>query len=270
MGDFGLYAHDWITGYPAASGTTYYIGVQSSVSAHTKGSWSELIAAAPFDGFLHLDFPYHASGRFMADVGIGGAGSEFVILANWPIIRNPGGQTTGFILPILVPSGARVALRTQQGAAGAYWLYCTGHLFPAKAYHGQLCVGSFTVGADTADTTLVSVDPGGTIDTKGAWVEIVSSLADSVKGWFVAGFGLNGMSSYPHYAIDVAIGGAGSEQIVYANKRTQPFATNKPDTFILHSMLPLPAGTRVAARCACSHNTSPGRILDMAFYGMVG
>jgi len=106
---------------PLASGVT----VQSGYPAHTKGAWVELIASTSKKAigiaasFSCIENPY----RYLADVGIGAAGSETVLIPN--IYLNIVGitcvGTTMIFLPCSLPAGTRLSMRFQfTGASYKY------------------------------------------------------------------------------------------------------------------------------------------------------
>ena len=108
----------------ALTATSLGTVVDSGGTAHTKGAWSELIAATTH--------PYHwvclslthegalsAGTSYLVDLGIGGAGSEVVVVPNLAFY---GGSTsdcmTGPVVcfPLHIPAGTRVAARSSCGA----------------------------------------------------------------------------------------------------------------------------------------------------------
>jgi hypothetical protein len=109
--------------YGANTATTYGTTVDPGGVAHTKGAWVELSSGllAPTKGFS-LGFSDRgnaakASSDWLFDVGIGAAGSEQVILGNVPLLCLTGASPLAYIytpfLPFAIPSGTRVAARSQ-------------------------------------------------------------------------------------------------------------------------------------------------------------
>lgn len=101
-----------------APGTT----VTGAGSAHTKGPWTQLIAALNGDCIeLALAVTNTASAGVqtdaLIDIGVGGAGSETALISNIPagwrstLIASPGPPV--LILPVSIPRGTRLSARAQ-------------------------------------------------------------------------------------------------------------------------------------------------------------
>ena len=98
--------------------------VTAAGSAHTKGSWVQLIATTAYDwhGFWLATGSTFTSGTVtsqLLDIGVGGAGSETVLLPNvhsgWR--ANTDDTVDMFFVPLFIPKGSRVAARVQSAIA---------------------------------------------------------------------------------------------------------------------------------------------------------
>jgi len=96
----------------------------------------------------------------------------------------------------------------------------------------------------------------GTTNTKGAWVEIVSSCPSGVNEIIVTMQGADGASStHLTWLLDVGIGAAGSEVVLIPDIHHHSYDTASGNAVYSRSQFPaaIPAGTRIAIRAQCSH-----------------
>ena len=108
-----------------ASGLPLVIGVTiaAPASAHTKGNWVQLVASTA-KRVVAMTLSAHAVGttqlRFLVDIGVGGAGSEVVVLPNIYVKIGASytrdGQNFGPLL-VDIPAGSRIAARCQCATA---------------------------------------------------------------------------------------------------------------------------------------------------------
>lgn len=99
----------------------------TSASINTKGSWAQLIASTARDyrAILPCVIPRGTSGtvvHHLADIGIGAAASEAVLLPDLWAVQAIGGAASavgGFrpLIPCEIPAGSRVAARSQATVA---------------------------------------------------------------------------------------------------------------------------------------------------------
>lgn len=110
------------------AGTGALTDADAGATANTKGAWAQLIASTVREakGFTLLgwgDTSSSSSVRFHADVGVGAAGSEQIVLADVALAQE--GFRVGLrgtpIGPIWtpIPAGSRIAVRAQCSSAAA-------------------------------------------------------------------------------------------------------------------------------------------------------
>lgn len=246
----------------------------SGATANTKGSWVELSASTPAmaSGFY---VRFIASTRdYLIDIAIGAAGFEQAIVENL-YCGNGSASRLGetYSLPVQIPAGSRVSARCQDSSGGStvdapLLLLRGGLLLPASA-------GRVTpYGANLADSGGVQVDPGATANTKGAYSEIVASLANPIKGLILA-FGTMASTTRASafWLVDIAVGAAGSEQILIPDFQLGCNSAGAKSVMPQTSpLIPLsiPAGTRLSARAQCDITTAgtAGRLFDIIAYGI--
>jgi hypothetical protein len=230
-------------------------------STNTKSAWTQLSASAPFDvaGLWVTVSAGGANGSALFDIGIGGAGSEQVIVPNVPVRRN-GGANFGsgpIVLPVAIPAGTRIAARYQSSATTNTLV--VGALLVAAAWNtaqGGNRVAAY--GAVTATGVGTVVDPGGSANTKGAWVE-VASATDFDSSWLLLSVLPSGtLLSAQSWQVDVAVGASGSEQVVIPD--VYIYGSSTVDNQVRLALpFSIPAGSRIAVRAQCSSTTTPGR-----------
>ena len=249
------------TATSAASGPT------TSASPNVKGSWSELIASTPFaSGFAIVQFQSGASAGFMADIGIGGSGSEHVIIPDlqmaqrYPITRN-------YEFPIYIPQGTRIAARAQDDLGFATPLPLKLTLLGSSL----TCPGPGQVTAygATASSKGTNVDPGGSANTKSGWVEITPATARH-HNWLTLSvvIGDNSAASNTLWLLDLGIGGSGSESVLLPDLILGMSGIQDYETIVLNLPVSLPAGTRISCRAQHNATTDGDRDLYVKLYGV--
>lgn len=110
--------------YGQNTGTSRGTSVDPGGSANTKGSWTQITASTTRRArgfFLLLGGQGNTNtslGSWLYDVGIGGAGSEQIIVANWAVDVRAAGNVhpqphCSPFFPIPIGSGSRIAVRSQ-------------------------------------------------------------------------------------------------------------------------------------------------------------
>lgn len=272
MADFPIrQGYEYVEDFGTVLGTSSGTVVTASASANTKGSWTQLIASTAEDTDRIVIFFSETGNKnsFLVDIGIGAASSEQIIapnLAHWNL--GDFGPGRYYVFNLHIPAGTRIAARCQSDDASA-----------TMQVQGQLLRRTFTspvggqevvaIGADTATSTGTTIDPGGTANTKGSWVQITSSLADSLDDVIIT-IGLNDNTAITENQslIDVAIGAASSEQLVYENIRSIKSAFEIVDTTPVPMNISMDAGARVAVRAQCSIIDATDRLCDVVLYGV--
>ncbi len=138
--------------------------------------------------------------------------------------------------------------------------------FRAQGY--QICD---TYGFSTANSLGTQLDPGGTINTKGAYAQLTASTTEDISAiaWLLDYENLAVLSS--DLLMDIAIGAGGSEQIVIPNWVVKTSGSGSSNTITGSCVAPMqykiPSGTRIAARCQSTDNAAATRKIGISFYG---
>jgi hypothetical protein len=245
-------------------------------STNTKGAYTQLVASSGIaaESLVITLSPGTAEGDFLFDIATGAAASEVDKIANIPYSRKLSipALASSLVLPFNIPAGSRIAAR-QQSTTTTGILRAGIHITKKDTVSFHECTSSVTYGAVTADSGGTSVDPGGTIHTKGAYSELSASTSADIKWLMVCIQQQNNTSrSTANFLIDIATGAAASESVIIPN--IWVVATTEADLvqpiFIGPFPIEIASGTRLAVRAQCSINDATDRLLDVILLGFNG
>ena len=251
------------------SGSSVNVIVFANSTANTKGAWAEIHASTPYpiEGFwLSLDYGNNTANRDqLIDIGIGASGSEVVLVSNIYGTYDAG-STHLYYIPLSVPAGTRISARSQSNSnrqAGVQIIPNYGSFYNLPTY-GR----ATTYGENTTDTGGVEVDPGGTVHTKGAWVEITASTTYPIKGLTIhTGSKFNGTMVAASWLLDLGVGAAASEVIQIADLSMQSSASETMQPHGGTLSCAIPAGSRIAIRAQSNINNATDRLFDATLIG---
>lgn len=255
----------------AATGTSTGTTITASGSTHTKGSWTELIASTgAHAGWIYITMGDESAEEYLVDIGIGGSGSEVVLIPNLAdAVRTAYGQYA-YMFPVDIPAGSRLSARCQCLTGSA--TIKVAALIASSGFLPSAPLGIVTdLGANTADSGGTSVDCGGSANTKGAYSQLVASTTYPISFLsFSLGNGSNTGRTSAGFLIDVAVGGAGSEQIVIPN--IYAWADGPRNQMLPHTTplypVAIPAGSRIAVRAQTTTTDATDRLFDITGYGV--
>lgn len=245
MGDWPILQHTKFAQDDVSPGT-YKVVLSASGSADTKSSYTQLVASAPFDvGGLILCCQINNNSSQLLDIAVGGAGSEVIVVPNL-LVAGSGGSGVHFIaqkfVPIFIRKGSRIAVRFAGSGASAFFNLKTllmqlggfALLQPPQKYEDWGTVVSGSKG------TVITTNTTGNV--KGSYAQLIAATGLTSR-WVIMSYGIGSVADL---ATDIAIGAAGSEQIIFPNWYT----TN--ETAAPYLLLPwyVRKGSRIAARAA--------------------
>ena len=119
IGISGEAAHQDAVTYGADTANTTGTAVTANASGNTKGSWVQMTAATT-RSHEYMIVSTRASGnsQYIFDIGIGGSGSEQVLVPNLNIRDSSTGQPETYAFPCRIPSGTRIAVRCAAATGG--------------------------------------------------------------------------------------------------------------------------------------------------------
>ena len=251
------------------------VTVTAAASANTKGaSWQEIISSTTIRAnyiLVMLGGTGTSSGDYLVDIAIGAAGSEKSLIDNIQFSQVAiGGQVSAYLFPVVVPAGSRLSSKCQAtNASGTIEVIIVLIGAGDKASQGLSRVSTY--GATTADSGGTGVDPGGTINTKGGWQQIVASTTYPIKQLLVViGDRANTAMSTCNWLMDIGVGAGSAEKVLIPALFF--CAGTTPDGIIPNIFGPfpvnIPAGTRISANPQCNINDASDRLIDVTLYGV--
>lgn len=248
MAYFGV-NNNAVTGQETAyysSGADYVAGTITNSAA---SGWREAFASCPFTvGMIFAKWDTTSSsvddGVYLA-LGVGGAGSEESI---WQFTVS-GKSFTNEVwipLPIHIAEGQRVAWRHELSTRSTRI-----ELLLCKNNWGGL--PPFAEVFDLTETKAF-VAAGDPANTKGAWVEVVASCPYNLRGLFGTFSPANVQGTQQNF-FDIAIGPAGSEEIIVADWH-ESGSTSEPAKPPRYFPVGIAEGERLAVRAQSSQTSN--------------
>lgn len=232
-------------------------------SAHTKGAYVEFTSSLAFtcNSIRVIGTKGSTSGQnLLIDVATGAGGAEVVRIPN--LLGETMNSTENncphqFELPLEVAAGTRVAARLQASAASIF--LSVALIFVAAG--DTPGVQTFTTyGANTGGSNGTSMDPGAVVDTKGSYAQITSSTSAVHQVLTISFLRVGAGTVSMRWAIDIATGAGGAEVVMIPDFRSSypsysaTYIGLWPNAFTF--LVYVPAGTRIAARCATNINAA--------------
>ncbi len=242
--------------------------VTASGTAHTKGSWVELDASTSQDTYLlgvslYDTFVSSTITGVLVDIGVGGSGSEVVlisnILAGWQpssTMSSAGFTTPTVQFPIYVPSGTRISARCQALIVSDTVSVGVRLLGGANSFTFDRARGGnvVTYGADTGNSRGTQITAPGSNHTKGAWTQITSSTTEPHSALVISAQGHTDTAlSIQPILLDVGFGAAASEQVLLKDimleqSSLEKLSVHDVELAVLSIGRTLPVGIRLAVR----------------------
>jgi hypothetical protein len=264
------------------SGSDYGTLVTTPLAgADQKGLWSPLGGTAEAVGCFwvyigDLDSSGGSLGILegLVDIGFDPAGgTNYSVLVPDIYCTTPGaGQDRGTpfwtFWPMPLPQGGTLAARWQANIAektARVYVHTASFGWPSP-FNLQHCVA---YGMTSIGSTGTTIDPGGTADTQGAWVQIAGSTTRPIR-WLNAVHHLaNATAQNCGWKISIGVGGSGSEIQIIQNiislgnvntDQMRPTGRGYP--------ICIPSASRLAVRASCSIVDASDRLFNIALYGV--
>lgn len=250
----------------------------ASVTGNTKSAWTELTAslAVPASAMV-VGYMFERAGPTDAlfDIGVSTDGSTwFPVVENLLIATATGWQneSLGLFVPVRLPRGQHIGVRYQcsnvTSEIASAQLTIIGDSSEGDGDGGF--AGLESMGHNLADSGGVQIDPGGTITTKGTAATIITSTTKAYKGLYLGvGNQQNDARSGASWLIDVGIDVSGTIEWILQDLSVRSSASRVPLPRMIGPFWhPVPAGSKIVARCQCSINTAGDRLLDAIVYGL--
>lgn len=250
----------------------YQVRLTGNVTANLKGSWVEIIASTAFGSSALCFGKTLSSGnvQFLVDIGIGGSGSEQVIVPNIMTANGDVGRIAPVfqVLPMPIPAGTRIACRIQANGSSKVLdvvLATIGSSFSELPIFSR----ATAYGDDTSDSGGTQIDPGGSANTKGSWSQLTASTTNPIRWlWIMVSLKANSVPATASFSFDIGIGAGGSEQIIIPDITLN--SHDATDTLVPGTILlpvSIPSGTRLAARAQSTTTDATDRLFDLSCIG---
>lgn len=260
--------------YTAGAATASSLGtsVAAGSPANSLGSWVQLVAAGSNPGgvlILFVENTTSSQRSVMLNIGIGPSGSQVIVVPQLYCAMGPYALAQA-VLPIYIPPG--VALWVQsQGVVAASAVYVTASLVMPGFMPSTPFQRVTAYGASSLTSQGITVDPGGTVNTKGAWTEISASIANPTK-MLLMGVGQLATSGAAVLCQLVDIGVGPSSGAVTTIISNIPVYNNGSyivlPCFVGPFPATIPAGSNLWGRSQCNNNGATVRLLSIALYGI--
>lgn len=260
----------------ANTSTSVGVTVTAGVTANTKGTYVSL-GTTTFDWHSTTVCIGNNGGAadFIVDIAIDdGGGNKWIIIPDLRMSawRSGSSGLTEVAIPLHIPSGSALYARSSSSTGN---VSCSVHAHGRSGNVGGAAGFSRVVALYTPATSRGAlIDPGGTANTKGSYVQLTTGVSQRVGAWFgILGNNGTGTRASCSWLWDLALGtaGGGTEQIIAANLGAN---ANGSDIVTLPVHVgpygdDIPASTAICARTQCTITTATARVFDLALYGLV-
>lgn len=235
--------------------------VAYGTTAHTKGAWTQVHSSTPSrSNWLLFNCASNTAASGLADIGVGAAGSETAIVSN---LAFGSWQNNPFILPVAIPSGARVSVRIQGTNTSPTTSACGIYLAVSDNDYALTPASLQTIGIDTTTSSGTAMS-----GASGTWVQLTASTASDYQTVILFTSGGGGVGTVrPTFTLGA--GAAGGEVALCALRQLYSGITGNADGQSPRGVIawsgPIPAGSRLAVKHDLASN--PGGYYA-ALYGV--
>lgn len=236
-------------------------GTAVTPAAGSKGSWAQVFASLDFDTFgllicINGNSTSGVSRNTVIDIGVGGAGSEIVLIPNL-IGGNAIGYTTmggnglWYYFPVAIPAGTRLAIRAQSSDITGTQAYIQAFQKPLNPSMLKAAAYVEAIGMTVPQGTAVTA--GGA--SEGSWTLLGATTRDCWH-WQVGAQVTSADTSHAGNAIhiDIAEGDASNKNVILQDVILM--TSTSEQACMLPAMIgcawPVPAGRNIYARAQAS------------------
>ena len=247
----------------------------AAAAANTDSAWADISTSTPIAATAFILNVQGGSASYTAtynlDIGIWDGSAYVEIVSNALISTDQWSGHSGVALqiPISIPKGSRIGARQRSNHASA-WLDVSITLINNER-QSMRAGKTITLGAVTATSRGTIIDPGGTANTKGSWVDLDTSTAAAMQGFFILiGNGGASKTSQAYNLLDIGIWDGSAYVVILADWQ---IACDADAELYLPNYSPLiefpiPKGSRIGARSQSSIITATNRAFDVVLLGV--
>lgn len=245
----------------------FSVGVSITASAGSKGSWTEIYASTTANAsWLVLSVATTANNATCVDIGVGGSGSEIVIIPDLMGGLHSLSTMPGLVytIPVRIPKGSRIAARAQ-GANVRLGLQ--GIAPRLNTPHGT--------GAAEGFGQVLSNPPRGTqltpssANTDTGWTQLVAVTSFQYE-WMIintSNHNAAGSASDGDWLTDIAVGPSGSEMPIFEDILLRTTSSKDMGFGLAHLPLRVPKGSRLSCRTRTTVTNATDKVLDVCGWG---
>jgi hypothetical protein len=249
---------DWFEDAYTLVNDSGLVTVTANTSAHTKGSWSELIASASANASLLVLHVQDVSAVSTAtatllDLATGASGSESAVASD---IAIGSAQTTAgpvgvaITIPLKIASGTRLSARIQSVVTGGKTASVQAFLFDVGDF-ATAPTSVDVIGGNTANSQGISFS-----GASGTWVQATASTSQAYRAVAIIPSAHSAAISSIGPQLDLGVGASGSEVVfgitLVAYNNSEAVQSAPPYLSLFGRSIP--AGSRLAVR----HNIATG------------
>jgi hypothetical protein len=258
-------------------------GTAITAGGAAYGSWVQLVPSTPQDtSFIIVNIETAvatvASQAIGVNIGFGAAGSEKIVLQdlNVLLLGTATYYSATYAFPVNIPVGSAISAQAcgvKSGSADVAYVHL--QLFDGEFTQLQ-CAGVDSIGATFGGAIGTALLLPASTATKSSWVQMTPSTPRDYVGlgWaFTAYSDVTNVNNVDRYYADIAIGAAGSEQVIVPNIWINLTSVGSDGLQIsnaarLAQVIPIqiPAGTKISVRAQSGANIS--RNTALIAYGL--
>jgi hypothetical protein len=250
---------DWFEASYTPVNSSAEVSLTANTSAHTKGSYSELIASTSANaGLLVLmaqDIAAAATNTAtLIDVATGASGSETAIISNLAVggaLTTTGPTGVAVAVPLKIPSGTRLSARIQSVVTGGKTATAQVFLFDVGGDYATAPTSVDVITGDTATSQGISFS-----GASGTWVQAIASTSRAYRAVAIMPSTHNSNIATIGPQLELGVGASGSEQVfglTVASYNNNEAVQSSPPYLSLFGRN-IPSGSRLAVKHSIAAN----------------
>jgi hypothetical protein len=250
---------DWFEASYTPVNSSAEVSLTANTSAHTKGSYSELIASTSANaGLLVLmvqDIAAAATNTAtLIDVATGASGSETAIISNLAVggaLTTTGPTGVAVSIPFQIPSGTRLSARIQSVVTGGKTATAQVFLFDVGGDYATTPTSVDVITGDTATSQGISFS-----GASGTWVQAIASTSRAYRAVAIMPSTHNSNIATIAPQLELGVGASGSEQVfgsTVASYNNNEAVQSSPPYLSLFGRN-IPSGSRLAVKHSIAAN----------------
>jgi len=244
---------DWFEAAYTLVNSSAEVSLTANTSAHTKGSYSELIASTSANaGLLVLmvqDIAAAATNTAtLIDVATGASGSETAIISNLAVggaLTTTGPTGVAVAVPLKIASGTRISARIQSVVTGGKTATAQVFLFDVGGDYATAPTSVDVITGDTATSQGISFS-----GASGTWVQAIASTSRAYRAVAIMPSTHNSNIATIGPQLELGVGASGSEQafgLTAASYNNNEAVQSSPPYLSLFGRN-IPSGSRLAVK----------------------